>query len=147
MPKTEPVPEHVAKLADSVPSVLPHGRQPIVTKDEKPSGGKKKNGGRVPGQRNATTQSIRKLAGKHGKAALDTLVLIMNDPEAGAPSRIIAANAVLDRAYGRSPASLDITKTHELGESVMDLLAEIGRSPRNSIKQVEHVTIEHDDDA
>ena len=60
---------------------------------------------------------IRDLAREHTPAALNTLVEIMKNPNAKESSRVQAASAILDRAYGKPPQSieninLDATQTY-----------------------------------
>jgi hypothetical protein len=43
------------------------------------------------------------------RAALETLVQIMQNPKAPAGARVLAANAILDRGYGRPPQDITIT--------------------------------------
>jgi hypothetical protein len=55
---------------------------------------------------------VRELARQYTRAALETLVLIMQNSKAPYGARVLAANAILDRGYGpparktpRSPCS------------------------------------------
>ena len=50
---------------------------------------------------------IRDLAREHTPAALNTLVEIMKNPNAKESSRVQAASAILDRAYGKPPQSIE----------------------------------------
>jgi hypothetical protein len=59
----------------------------------------RKTGGRVRGSRKKTTAKIRELAGEHGPAAVRVLVELMRCANEG--TRLNAACAILDRAYGR----------------------------------------------
>jgi hypothetical protein len=62
----------------------------------------RKTGGRVRGSRNKTTVKMRELAGEHGPAAVAVLVdLMMHGATEG--TRLGAACAILDRAYGLPP--------------------------------------------
>ena len=45
---------------------------------------------------------IRSLARSHTKTALSVLVGIMRNVDAAAPARIAAANAILDRGWGKA---------------------------------------------
>jgi hypothetical protein len=49
---------------------------------------------------------IRSLARSHTKAALNVLVGIMRNVDAAAPARIAAANAILDRGWGKATQPL-----------------------------------------
>ena len=50
----------------------------------------------------------RLLARSHAVEAVENLVAIMNDPSASHMPRIIAANAILDRGWGRPPQALQV---------------------------------------
>ena len=50
----------------------------------------------------------RLLARSHGVEAVENLVAIMNDEAAPHMARIIAANAILDRGWGRPPISVEM---------------------------------------
>jgi hypothetical protein len=54
-----------------------------------------------PGGRPRVLVDVQALAREHTTAALNTLVAIMNSSKVTAPARVAAANAVLDRAYGK----------------------------------------------
>jgi hypothetical protein len=49
---------------------------------------------------------IRSLARSHTKTALTVLVRIMQNTKAPAPARIAAANAILDRGWGKAPQAI-----------------------------------------
>jgi hypothetical protein len=51
---------------------------------------------------------IRSLARKHTHKALKTLVSIMVEPKAPAAARIMAANALLDRGWGKAAQLVDV---------------------------------------
>ena len=72
---------------------------------------------------------IRSLARSHTKTALSVLVGIMRNVDAAAPARIAAANAILDRGWGKA--------TQPLGddEGALELIHRIERiivHPENS---------------
>jgi hypothetical protein len=48
-----------------------------------------------------TPTEIRSLARGHTETALNTLVGIMNQPEAPPAARVAAANSILDRGWGK----------------------------------------------
>lgn len=50
---------------------------------------------------------IRSLARSHTETALNTLVGIMNQPEANAAARVAAANAILDRGWGKAAQPIE----------------------------------------
>jgi hypothetical protein len=54
-----------------------------------------------------TLTEIRSLARSHTKTALNILVGIMRSPKAPAPARIAAANAILDRGWGKATQPIE----------------------------------------
>ena len=51
---------------------------------------------------------VAELARQHTNAAVETLAEVMSDRRAPASARVSAAQALLDRGYGRPPQSLDL---------------------------------------
>jgi hypothetical protein len=49
---------------------------------------------------------IRSLARSHTRSALKVLVGIMSSKDATAPARVSAANAILDRGWGKAPQAI-----------------------------------------
>jgi hypothetical protein len=49
---------------------------------------------------------IRSLARSHTRSALNVLVGIMSSQDATAPARVSAANAILDRGWGKAPQAI-----------------------------------------
>jgi hypothetical protein len=49
---------------------------------------------------------IRSLARSHSRTALNVLVGIMRSKDATAPARVSAANAILDRGWGKAPQAV-----------------------------------------
>ena len=82
-----------------------------MTGEIKPAkhGGKRPGAGRKPGLVNAAKRDIAERAKTHGDAALKVLVEIMNDIEAPHNARASAANALLDRGYGRPFQAVGLT--------------------------------------
>jgi hypothetical protein len=54
-----------------------------------------------------TLTEIRSIARGHTKQAVDTLVRIMRSKDATHAARVSAANAILDRGWGKPPQSLE----------------------------------------
>jgi hypothetical protein len=73
------------------------------------SKGHKKVGGRVKGTPNTIDKDVRILARQYTTKALDRLVAILDDKEASDSAAVAAANAILDRAYGRPQAAVAVT--------------------------------------
>lgn len=69
-----------------------------------------------------TVTEIRSLARSHTRTALNVLVGIMRSKDATAAARVTAANAVLDRGWGKA------TQTIEAGEDgALELIHKIER--------------------
>jgi hypothetical protein len=60
-----------------------------------------------PNGRRKADVGLRDLAREHTTTALETLVAIMTNPKATCTSRVAAANALLDRGYGRPESSVN----------------------------------------
>lgn len=69
-------------------------------------GGKRQGAGRKPGIVSEAKRDLAEMAKDHAEAALRTLAEIMQDAEAPAAARVSAANAILDRGYGRPPQAI-----------------------------------------
>ena len=56
-----------------------------------------------PGGRPKVIAEVKELARAHTAEAIETLASIMTDPKAVPAARVSAANALLDRGYGKPP--------------------------------------------
>jgi len=56
-----------------------------------------------PSGRPKQDQTVTELARAHGPRAIEVLAEVMNDPKATATARAMAADRILDRAYGKPP--------------------------------------------
>lgn len=74
-------------------------------------GGKRPGAGRKPGKVGEAKRALADMAQEHAEAAMRTLASIHADPETPAAARVSAATAILDRAYGKPPQSLDLTSS------------------------------------
>jgi hypothetical protein len=70
-----------------------------------------------PSGRPKTDLKIRDLARQHTEAALNTLVECLASPNDSV--RVSAAQALLDRGYGKAPASLEITHTNPIAPQLL----------------------------
>ncbi len=61
-----------------------------------------------------TPTDIRSLARSHTGTAIKTLVGVMNQAKAPPAARVAAANAILDRGWGKPNQSLDVKETGRL---------------------------------
>nr|WP_246752492.1 hypothetical protein [Bradyrhizobium diazoefficiens] len=74
---------------------------------------------------------IKSLARDHTSTAINVLVLIMRDPEAPAIARIAAANAILDRGWGKPVQPIDSEGSIELIHRIERVIVH----PRNASGQ------------
>jgi len=81
----------------------------------------KRRGGN-PGGRPKVVAEVQELARQHTTAAVETSVSIMTDPKAPPAARISAANALLDRGYGKP-------SQHITGEGGSDFVRYFARVP------------------
>src|SRR5271170_1505412 len=87
--------------------------------------------GRKPGVPNHATRDIKELAQRHGPAAIDRLVELMNQNDNPAVARA-AASELLDRAYGK-PAQAVVGANEGPLKMVLSWL------PREGIDQDEEI--------
>ena len=71
------------------------------------NGGARPGAGRKPGKVGAAKRALADMAKDHAQDALRTLVNIAKDKEAPHAARVSAANAILDRGYGKPPQALE----------------------------------------
>ena len=76
-----------------------------------------------PGGRPKLELSIRELAQQHSVAALETLVHVMRTGRRG--EQVVAANAILDRAYGKPTQSVEMSGDRT---TLVDLLVSLNKS-------------------
>lgn len=75
------------------------------------------NGGRAP-----SLKHVRDLAREHTEEAVAALTEIMNNKKAPAAARVSAANAILDRGFGRVPSDIPLTDEKPITEFTMQQL-------------------------
>jgi hypothetical protein len=68
-----------------------------------------------------TLTEIRSLARSHTRTALNVLVRVMRSKDATATARVSAANAILDRGWGKATQSI------ENGDGALELIHRIER--------------------
>jgi hypothetical protein len=76
-----------------------------------------------PGGRPKLEVSIRELAQQNSMEALETLVQVMRSGKPG--ERLVAANAILDRAYGKPTQSVEMSGDRS---TLVDLLVSLNKS-------------------
>jgi hypothetical protein len=86
---------------------------------------KKGKSGNPKGRPPAIPKEVREMCREHTTSAVETLVDIMLSPEAPPAQRIVAANSLLDRGYGKPSQHVSITKKHSIKEMTDDELYRI----------------------
>jgi hypothetical protein len=110
------------------PAALPKNNQPVSNR-----GGARPGAGRKKGIPNKATAPIREAAREYTSSALLTLASVMEGKDQPAAARVAAANALLDRAYGKPSQPIDgdgeggpIRHTHDLSDEALAAIA-LGR--------------------
>ena len=86
-----------------------------------------------PGGRHKGVAEVMALARTHTKAAIETLVGIMQDEAAPKHARVAAASAILDRGYGRPPPAVE----HSGDGVVLQVVTGILRAPDEPLEASE----------
>src|SRR5262249_1020399 len=92
---------------------------------------------------------IRTLARSYTKAAINTVVGIMRQPKAPPAARVMAANALLDRGWGKAAQLVavdrEVRQLVEVKLNVVPAQNHLGNSspalPRDALKTIEHSEI------
>ena len=92
--------------------------------------GKSGNPGGRPKTVLADGRSLQELARDHTEAAVQTLIDVMVNDQQPAPARVGAANAILDRGWGRPK------QEHDVGDNLRDMLAEIIAGRRAKVAEL-----------
>lgn len=66
-----------------------------------------------PNGRPKIPEEVRDAARAHTQAAIDTLVAVMGDKEAPASARVMAAERILDRAWGKADQPVNLNPNVE----------------------------------
>jgi hypothetical protein len=72
-------------------------------------GGPRKGAGRKPGAVSKAKRELADMAKDHADSALNVLKSIMENDQEPASARVSAANAIIDRGYGKPPQALQHT--------------------------------------
>ena len=102
-----------------------------------------------PGGRPKVVAEVKELARAHTLEAIETLVSIMSNPKAAPAARVSAANALLDRGYGKPPQHI----TGEGGPSFVVRLPDVAPNAQAWLETVKPMltstpvspTLAHDD--
>ena len=73
-----------------------------------PKGGARAGAGRPPGKLTQAKRDIATMAKTHGREALAVLLEVARDGTAPHAARVSAANALLDRGYGRPSQAVNL---------------------------------------
>ena len=85
-----------------------------------------------PGGRPKVVAEVKELAREYTAEAIQTLVSIMTNPKSASAARVSAANALLDRGYGKPPQHI----TGENGVSYVARLPEVAKSAEEWLASV-----------
>ena len=86
-----------------------------------------------PGGRHKGVAEVMALARTYTKAAIETLVGIMQDEQAPKHARVAAASAILDRGYGKPPQAVE----HSGDGVVLQVVTGILRAPDEPLEASE----------
>ena len=94
----------------------------------------------LPGQRSINPKGrppiirdLKEAAKAHTRQALNTLVSVMNDPEAAQASRITAAVSLLDRGWGRPQQNIEArVENVDIAKSAAQVLMDLSRRAKES---------------
>jgi hypothetical protein len=73
---------------------------------------------------------LAKLAQQHAPNAVLTLAEIMMNTDAPPSARVAAAGEILDRGFGRAPASLDVKHTMSLSDEFEQFIRQLSGAPK-----------------
>lgn len=87
------------------------------------------------------------MARDYAECALKVLVDVARDAKAPAAARVSAANAIIDRGYGKAPASMNFT-TNPFGTVIREISERGSAMPIRSMQSSQSVpkTVSPDDD-
>jgi hypothetical protein len=89
-----------------------------------------------PGGRPKVIAEVKELAREHTAEAIQTLVSIMTNPKSAPAARVSAANALLDRGYGKPPQHI----SGEIGPSYVVRLPEPAKSAEEWEASIQRMT-------
>ena len=80
---------------------------------------------------------VRDLARQFTEEAVETLASIMRNPESPTPARVAAAQALLDRGWGRAAQQVEVQRSGGFAEMLEQL--EQRQQPRDITPKVEEI--------
>jgi hypothetical protein len=94
-----------------------------------------------PGGRPKKERAAVELAQSHAEKAIATLAECLTAEDAPWPSKISAASEILDRGFGRAPASLDVNHKLGISEEFEQFIRQLTGRPSKVIEaQVEEIS-------
>lgn len=88
-----------------------------------------------PGGRPKLVKSVRKLAQQHTLQAMNALICVLDDANAPARDRIVAAREILDRGWGKPDTEYEIpVDVSKFSEEQIDYVLKTGKLPKYGMK-------------
>ncbi|MCF1707559.1 hypothetical protein L0V05_01890 [Tabrizicola sp. J26] len=98
-------------------------------------GGRRPGAGRPKGKESEAKKEIAELARNFAEDALKVLVDVAKDANAPAAARVSAANAIIDRGYGKAPATLE-PSVNPLAEAIREISQRGSAMPIRSVQEL-----------
>lgn len=97
-------------------------------------GGRRPGAGRPKGKVSAAKKEIAEMARDYAEDAMKVLVDVARDANAPAAARVSAANAIIDRGYGKAPATVEPT-VNPLAEAIREISRRGSAMPIRSMQE------------
>jgi predicted ArsR family transcriptional regulator len=108
-------------------------------------GGRRPGAGRPKGKVSEAKRSIAQAAREHAEVALKVLVDVARDVAAPPSARVSAANAILDRGYGKPVAQVEMS-INPLEELIREITSRGSAMPISTSYQIADDDEQDDDD-
>ena len=95
---------------------------------------------RNPSGRSKKDYNLAAMAQEHAELAVETLAACLIAEDSNWPSKVSAAAEILDRGFGRAPASLDVNHTMGISEEFEAFVRQITGRPKIIEAQVEEIS-------
>jgi hypothetical protein len=84
-----------------------------------------------PGGRPKLVKSVRKLAQQHTFKAMNALICVLDDVDAPARDRIVAAREILDRGWGKPYLEYELpVDVSKFSDEQLDYIIKTGKLPK-----------------
>ena len=100
-------------------------------------GGKRPNAGRPKGKVSEAKRAIAEAAQEHADDMLKVLVQIAKDKEEPASARVTAANAVIERGYGKPVTPIQNDSQDRLTAAIMEINRRGSAAPIKTAQRAE----------